>query len=218
MSARTGPGLLKRASATALIAAPLVWSLVLFFSDLHERPAGRRAIFIQGARDGVPLRVGRSLSIPLAEDSIPYRGLALRLATAAPAHLALRLCAGAECSDRTLDVHDGDVAVLPIPRAAALGGRVLSFTPTTVRGGPVELRSEPAVPALESVQGYSWRLPARRARHVFQAMAGRDLFLAALAACALALAIAFCVSQVLAARTAASADDPDLHACRRVSC
>ena len=213
-----GPGVLRRDSGTALIAAPLVWTLVLLFSDLHHRPPGRRAIFIEGARDGVPLRAGRSLSIPLAEDSIPYRGLALRLATAAPAHLTLRLCAGAECSDRTLDVHDGDVAVLPIPRPTALGGRVLSLTAAAVSGGPVELRSEPAVPALETVQGYSWRLPARRARHVFQAMAGADLFVAALAACALALAIAFCVSLILAARTAASADDPDRHACRRLSC
>jgi hypothetical protein len=196
-----------RAAATALVLAPLAWACMLFATDLHERPSGRRAVAIAGGEVEVPLEEGRTVAIPLAADSIPYRGVTLRFRVAAPAQVTLRLCGRSSCDERPMEVRNGEVAFLAVPSDAAAGGGALSLTATAVSKAPVALRGDPATPAVEVVQGYSWRLPARRAREVFHAFAGADVFLAALGACALALAAGLVACCVLAFRTAA-ADKP----------
>ena len=198
--------LARRAGATALVVAPVAWACGLFALDLHERPKGRRAVAIAGSQVEVLLEAERTVAIPLAADSIPYRAVAVRFEATAPAQVKLRLCGPTSCDDRAIEARNGDVAVLAVPSEAATGG-ALSLTSTVVSGRPVALRGDGATPAVEVIQGYSWRLPARRAREVFRAMAGVDLFLAALGACALAIATAFAACQVLSFRTAA-ADDP----------
>ncbi|MGZ6125546.1 MAG: hypothetical protein ACXWLR_11340 [Myxococcales bacterium] len=198
-----GPGVAGRAAATALVVAPLAWACVLLLSDLHERPDGRRAVAIPGAGVEVPLVEGRTVAIPLAADSVPYRAVAVRFGAASPARVTLRLCGSAACDDRTMEVANGDVAVLAVPPDAAAGGGALSLTPTAISGGPVALRGDPATPSVEVVQGHSWRLPARRAREVYQALAGADVFLAALGVSTLALALALAACQVLGFREAA---------------
>ena len=190
-----------RVTATALVVAPLAWALALFLADLHERPDGRRAFPLADAGVELPVGTPRSVAIPLAVDSVPYRAVAARFRAAAPAQVTLRLCAPSSCNDRALEVGNGEVALLPVPSSAAAGGDVLTLTVTAISGGPVALRGDSATPAIEVVQGHSWRLPARRAREVFHALAGADLFFAALGACALALAAAFAACLVVAMRT-----------------
>jgi len=199
MKQRIAPAarLVRRLGATALAAAPLAWGGAVFFSDLHHRPPGRRAAEIAPAVLAAPLERAEAIRIPLAPDSIPYRTVALRLEATAPAQLELQICGRGECDDRAVKLASAEVVTLPVPATAAAGGAV-SLSPTTLSGGPVSLRGDSATPAVEVIQGYSWRLPARRARRVFHAMAGVDGFGASLAACALALAVGFVVCLVLA--------------------
>jgi hypothetical protein len=198
MTERIAPAakLVRRVAATALTAAPLVWGGAVFSSDLHRRPPGRRAAEIAPAVLAAPLQPDVPMRIPLAPDSIPYRSVALRLEAAAPAQLELQICGRVECDDRAVKLASAEVVTLPVPHDAAAGGAVF-LSPTTLSGGPVSLRGDAATPAVEVIQGYSWRLPARRARRVFHAMAGVDGFDASLVACALALAVGFVVCLVL---------------------
>lgn len=189
----------KRLAATALAIAPLAWTCGLFFSDLHERPPGRRVAEVAPAILEAPLEADESVGVPLAPDSIPYRAVAVRLEAAAPALVDLRLCGRGRCSERAMNIGSAEVMTLPVPADAAAGG-ALSLSPAALAGGPVWLRGDAATPALEVIQGYSWRLPARRARRVFRAMAGADVFDASLSACALGLCAAFLVCIVLALR------------------
>jgi hypothetical protein len=122
--------------------------------------------------------------------------------------VTLRLCGTASCIDRAAEVHDGDVVLLPVPGDAAGGGVALSVSWMALSGGPIALRGDPATPAVEVVQGHSWRLPARRAREVSRALAGADVFVGALAACTFALAAAFATCLVVAFRTAAVDEPP----------
>ena len=193
-----------RAAVTALVVAPLAWACALFFFDLHARPSGRVAV--AGVEVELPLETRRSVAIPLTADSIPYRGVAVRFEAAAPARVTLRLCGAVSCKDRAMEAGNGEVAILPVPVEAAAGG-TLSLSATLISGGPVAIRGDPATPALEVIQGYSWRLPARRAREVFRAMAGADVFLLVLGTCAVALTAALGACLVLGFRTAAP-DEP----------
>jgi hypothetical protein len=193
-----------RAAVTALVLAPVAWVCALFFFDLHARPSGRVAV--AGVEVQLPLEKGRTVTIPLTADSIPYRGVAVRFEAATPARVTLRLCGAVTCNDRAMEAGNGDLAVLPVPAEAVAGG-TLSLTATLISGGPVAIRGDPATPAVEVIQGHSWRLPARRAREVFRAMAGTDVFLFVLGTCAVALTAALGACLVLAFRTAAP-DEP----------
>jgi hypothetical protein len=175
----------------------LLWGCALFAIDLHARPAGRRAIRV---KEGTSLAVGEPVHIRLAPDSIRYRSVAIRLEAATPAKLTIRLCAAeADCLDRSISIERADVVAFPVPGGGAEG--MLALTATHLSGGPVSLRADSATPAVEVVQGYSWRLPARRAREVYELMAGGDWFVAALAAGSMALAAAFVVCCMLGFRT-----------------
>ena len=193
-----------KAAATILVTVPLAWTFVLFLGDLHERPGGRTAI--QLAKAEWPLKTGQSLTIPLPADSVPYRAVAVRFHAAEAGRTTLRLCAASSCTDQAIEVRDDDVAVLAVPADAIASTRALSLTATAISGGPISLRGDSATPAVEVIQGYSWRLPARRAREVFQALAGSDLFPSALVGCAVALAAAFATCLVLAFRNSGNED------------
>jgi hypothetical protein len=190
----------RRMAATALAIGPLVWACALLFSDLHHRPEGRNAAQVAPAVLNAPLQPDETVLIPLAPDTIPYRAVAVRVEAAAPAQMDLRLCGRAECNEREVKIGSGEVVSLQIPADAAAGG-ALSLSAAALSGGPVSLRGDAVTPAVEVVQGYSWRLPSRRARKVFRAMAGIDGFEVSLGACALALAAGFVASLVLALRT-----------------
>ena len=103
---------------------------------------------------------------------------------------------------------------LPTRELESLAREAVSVL-TEVSTGKRELRtkllinSRTVTPALEVVQGYSWRLPARRAKEVFHVLAGANLFLPALVACALALAAGAGVSIVRGVQEAKERPEDD---------
>jgi hypothetical protein len=191
--------LLARTAATLVCIAPLAWVCLLFAQDVHERPIGHLALDVQQR-----LEPKRAILIPDPPDPIRYRRLSLRLMAAKPAHVELSLCAGSSCSRQSADIADGLIVEIPAPEPAANGGSPLTLTPTAISGGPVSLQAEPATPAAEWIQGYSWRLPARRARQVFHAFAGRDAFLASFWFCVAALGTGFAICIAMGLREARS--------------
>src|ERR1700682_3437373 len=105
------------------------------FGSRSDAPGRVRNLAIPGGEVQVPLEAGRTVAIPLAAGSIPYRGVALRFCAAAPAQVTIRLCGPASCNERAMEVRNGEVALLPVPCDAAAGGGALSLSLSLRDGG-----------------------------------------------------------------------------------
>ena len=156
-----------------MLLAPLIAASALAVRDVTHRPTGRQpAAIAQPVAE--TLERGRSIRIDLPQDVFRYRALVVR-ASAAPgrAIVRFRLCFAGACNihDETVGQHTEIRLTLP---ATIRGGRI-DLEPLEIAGQRVLLDGRLGAPAIETEQGFSWKLPLRRAREVTLAMAGLDM-------------------------------------------
>jgi hypothetical protein len=178
---------------TVLLLAPLVSASILLARDLHDRPASRRVVEVVR---GDALAVGEAIVVRIAPSPWPCHAIVLTPAAQVQSDVTVRVCGPDDaCVTAHETAADGGPIVLPLAHGVRAGE--VRLTVISATGGRIALRRWGDRPAVEAVQGFSWRLPAIRARELFRAFARRDLLLPALAVHASVLLIAFVVALVL---------------------
>jgi hypothetical protein len=164
MRART----LIRGLSTAAALLPLAAVAVLLARDLHERPAGRA----RAAADGSSMIQGTPVSVHLAADRYPYRGIVIWPAQdATPGPRRVAVCTAVRDCVHVDVVAERDAPVR-LPLAGAIREGIVSVT--LERGAPLPVRRWRDGPAVEAVEGWGWPLPVRKARVFASALVGAD--------------------------------------------
>lgn len=197
-----------RAAARIALLAPLLWTGAMLAAELHARPTGRAPVkAIESART-LPSGPGTILRIPLPNVREQYRSLVIRTApTEAPRRLRCRLCVDSRCVTTEAEFGADGSLTLPVPEG--IRGGVLELSVLRFDGPPAVFAGDLASPALEAVRGFSWSPSLARAREVAHAMAGADLFPAAILAYGAGLVGTLAIALTLAA--SGSAPRPAAH-------
>jgi hypothetical protein len=170
----TRSGAVVRVASSLLLVAPLVCASALLIGDLRIRPTGRQVVRHQEPATVKKLSPGLIVTIHLQQDRRPYRGIVLHSSLTDSIDAQFRVCRDSKCE--VVGVHGDPQHPLIAPLPTDTRGGDVSIEVLDVRGSASLPPTRGGAPQFDALQGFSWSLPLRGARLVFEHMAGTDSF------------------------------------------